>query len=72
MHVVAAVASDVLMNGTIWAAFLGASFATRGRKHLAIDALGRLLPDRARRVMVAVGSSGARSRSTLYSSQCQP
>jgi TRAP-type C4-dicarboxylate transport system permease small subunit len=48
---------DVLMNGAIWAAFLGASFATRGRKHLAIDALGRLLPDRARRVMVAVAST---------------
>jgi tripartite ATP-independent transporter DctM subunit len=48
---------DVLMNGAIWAAFLGASFATRGRKHLAIDALGRLLPDRVRRVMVAVAST---------------
>ena len=48
---------DVLMNGTIWAAFLGASFATRGRKHLAIDALGRLLPERARRVTVAVAST---------------
>ncbi|GAB4211649.1 MAG: hypothetical protein OHK0013_33590 [Sandaracinaceae bacterium] len=48
---------DTLMNGTIWAAFLGASFATRGRKHLAIDALGRLLPDRARRVVVAIAST---------------
>lgn len=48
---------DVLMHGTIWAAFLGASFATRGRKHLAIDALGRLLPDRTRRVTVAVAST---------------
>ncbi len=48
---------DVLMNGTIWAAFLGASFATRGRKHLAIDALGRLLPDRARRVVVSIAST---------------
>ena len=50
-------ASDVLMHGTIWAAFLGASFATRSRKHLAIDALGRLLPDRARRVVVAVAAT---------------
>lgn len=50
-------AGDVLMHGSIWAAFLGASFATRGRKHLAIDALGRLLPDRARRVVVAVAST---------------
>src|SRR5688500_1584638 len=50
-------ASDVLLYGTIWAAFLGASFATRGRRHLAIDALGRLLPDRVRRVVVAVAST---------------
>lgn len=49
--------SDILMNGTIWAAFLGASFATRGRKHLAIDAVGRLLPDRARRVVVAISAT---------------
>jgi C4-dicarboxylate transporter DctM subunit len=50
-------ASDVLLHGTIWAAFLGASLATRGRRHLAIDALGRLLPDRARRAVVAVAKS---------------
>jgi len=50
-------ASDILLHGTIWAAFLGASFATRGRRHLAIDALGRLLPDRARRVVVAIAST---------------
>ncbi len=50
-------AGDLLMNGTIWAAFLGASFATRGRRHLAIDAIGRLLPDRARRVTVAVAAT---------------
>lgn len=51
------VASDVLMHGTIWAAFLGASFATRGRRHLAIDALSRLLPDRGRRVLVGISST---------------
>lgn len=50
-------ATDVLLYGTIWAAFLGASFATRGRRHLAIDALGRLLPDRARRAVVAVAAT---------------
>ncbi|MEZ4411040.1 MAG: TRAP transporter large permease subunit [Polyangiales bacterium] len=50
-------ASDVLMHGTLWAAFLGASFATRGRKHLAIDALSRLLPDRGRRAMVGVSAT---------------
>ena len=48
---------EVLMNGTVWAAFLGASFATRGRKHLAIDAIGRLLPDRVRRIVVAFAST---------------
>src|SRR5262245_25133674 len=56
-HPLLSAADDVLMNGTVWAAFLGASFATRGRKHLAIDALGRILPDRARRIMVAVSST---------------
>jgi C4-dicarboxylate transporter, DctM subunit len=50
-------ASDVLMHGTIWAALLGASFATRERRHLAIDALGRLLPDRVRRVVVAIAAT---------------
>jgi len=50
-------ASDVLMHGTIWAALLGASYATRERRHLAIDALGRLLPDRARRVVVAIAAT---------------
>jgi C4-dicarboxylate transporter DctM subunit len=56
-HPLIRAATDVLMHGTVWAAFLGASFATRGRKHLAIDAVGRLLPDRVRRVMVAVAST---------------
>ncbi|AKF09933.1 TRAP transporter large permease subunit [Sandaracinus amylolyticus] len=56
-HPILRAAGDVLMHGTVWAAFLGASFATRGRKHLAIDALGRLLPDRARRVVVAIAST---------------
>ncbi len=56
-HPLLRAASDVLMHGTIWAAFLGASFATRGRKHLAIDALGRLLPDRGRRIVVAMSST---------------
>lgn len=50
-------APDVLLHGSIWAAFLGASFATRGRRHLAIDAVGRLLPDRTRRIVVAIAST---------------
>ena len=57
MRAVQPAASDVLMHGTIWAAFLGASFATRGRKHLAIDALSRMLPDRGRRFLVGVSAS---------------
>jgi tripartite ATP-independent transporter DctM subunit len=50
-------APDVLMHGCIWAALLGASYATRERRHLAIDALGRLLPDRTRRVVIAVAAT---------------
>ena len=57
MRAVMPLASDVLMHGTIWAAFLGASFATRGRKHLAIDALSRMLPDRGRRALVGVSAT---------------
>jgi tripartite ATP-independent transporter DctM subunit len=50
-------AGDFLMHGTLWAAFLGASFATRGRRHLAIDVLGRLLPERGRHFMSAVANT---------------
>ncbi len=57
MRAVLPIASDVLLHGTMWAAFLGASFATRGRKHLAIDALSRLLPDRGRRLVVGVSAT---------------
>ncbi|MBI5517182.1 MAG: TRAP transporter large permease subunit [Deltaproteobacteria bacterium] len=57
MRAVLPYASDVLLHGTIWAAFLGASFATRGRRHLAIDAVSRLLPDRGRRAVVALSST---------------
>ncbi|MDP3276470.1 MAG: TRAP transporter large permease subunit [Deltaproteobacteria bacterium] len=53
----ARVAGDFLMHGTLWAAFLGASFATRGRKHLAIDVIGRLLPPRAKHALAAIASS---------------
>lgn len=50
-------AGDFLMNGTLFAAFLGASFATRGRRHLAIDVLGRLLPERGRHFMAALANT---------------
>jgi len=49
--------SDFLMHGTLFAAFLGASFATRGRRHLAIDVLGRLLPPRGKHAMAAVANT---------------
>jgi C4-dicarboxylate transporter, DctM subunit len=66
MQAVLPVATEVLMHGTIWAAFLGASFATRGRKHLAIDALSRMLPDRGRRALVGISATlGAFVASTL-------
>lgn len=35
----------------LWVAFLGAMLATRGRKHIAIDAVTRLLPRRPRNVV---------------------
>jgi C4-dicarboxylate transporter DctM subunit len=50
-------AGDFLMHGTLWAAFLGASFATRGRRHLAIDVLGRLLPSRGRHFVAALANT---------------
>ncbi len=57
MQPLTSISGDILQHGTLWAAFLGASFATRGRKHLAIDALGRLLPDRGRRAVVGVATT---------------
>ncbi|MBL8682641.1 MAG: TRAP transporter large permease subunit [Myxococcales bacterium] len=48
---------DFLMHGTLFAAFLGASFATRGRRHLAIDVLGRLLRPRGKHTMAAVANT---------------
>jgi C4-dicarboxylate transporter DctM subunit len=50
-------AGDFLMHGTLWAAFLGASFATRGRRHLAIDVLGRLLPSRGKRFVASLANT---------------
>lgn len=50
-------AGDFLMHGTLFAAFLGASFATRGRKHLAIDVLSRLLPARGKHFLAAVANT---------------
>jgi len=43
-------AEPVSRAGVLWLALLGALGATRARKHIAIDALPRLLPPRAQRV----------------------
>jgi TRAP-type C4-dicarboxylate transport system permease small subunit len=44
-------ADFVLSKGTLWLAFLGASLAVHGDKHVAIDALPRLVSPRARMIM---------------------
>lgn len=45
---------QVLQKGTLWLAFLGASLATHADRHIAIDALARVVPGRVRLVMKAV------------------
>lgn len=44
-------ADFILSKGTLWLAFLGASLAVHGDKHVAIDALPKLAPPRARMIM---------------------
>jgi TRAP-type C4-dicarboxylate transport system permease small subunit len=44
-------ADFVLAKGTLWLAFLGASLAVHGDKHVAIDALPRLVSPKARLIM---------------------
>ena len=39
---------EFLMKGTLWVAFLGASLATHGEKHIAIDVLPRLATPKVR------------------------
>ena len=50
-------AADHLLRGSVlWIGLIGASLATRQRKHITIEALGRVLPPPARRAtLVAVG-----------------
>lgn len=43
-------AEPVSRAGVLWLALLGALGATRARKHIAIDALPRVLPPRAQRI----------------------
>jgi TRAP-type C4-dicarboxylate transport system permease small subunit len=49
-------ADFILSKGTLWLAFLGASLAVHGDKHVAIDALPKLVSPRARVTMRAVVS----------------
>lgn len=47
-------AEPLARGGVFWLAMLGALGATRARKHIAIDAIPRLLPPTAQRLMWAV------------------
>ena len=49
-------ADFILSKGTLWLAFLGASLAVHGDKHVAIDALPKLVSPRARLIMRALVS----------------
>ncbi|MFY2764799.1 TRAP transporter small permease [Arenimonas sp. MALMAid1274] len=49
----------VSRSGVLWLALIGALGATRSRKHIAIDALPRLLPPLARRLSWIVAQLGA-------------
>ena len=44
-------ADFILSKGTLWLAFLGASLAVRGDKHIAIDVVPRLVSPKARVIM---------------------
>ena len=48
-----------LQKGTLWLAFLGASLATHADRHIAIDALPRVLPGRLRLLTKAIVSLAA-------------
>lgn len=43
-----------LQKGTLWLAFIGASLATHADRHIAIDALSRVVPGRVRLIMKSV------------------
>jgi TRAP-type C4-dicarboxylate transport system permease small subunit len=47
-------ADSFLRKGTLWLAFLGASLATHGHKHIAIDVLLRLSPPKGKYWMLAI------------------
>ncbi len=48
-----------LQKGTLWLAFLGASLATHADRHIAIDALSRVVPGRVRLLMKALANLAA-------------
>ena len=52
-----------LQKGTLWLAFLGASLATHADRHIAIDALPRVLPGRLRLLTKAIVSLAAAATS---------
>lgn len=54
-------AEPVSRSGVFWLAMLGALGATRTRKHIAIDALPRLLPALAQRIVWAISHVTASS-----------
>lgn len=49
-------ADFIISKGTLWLAFLGASLAVRGDKHISIDIVPRLVSPRARIVMRGLSS----------------
>jgi TRAP-type C4-dicarboxylate transport system permease small subunit len=49
-------ADFIISKGTLWLAFLGASLAVRGDKHISIDILPRLVSPRARMIMRGASS----------------
>ena len=46
-------ADSLLRKGTMWLAFLGASLATAAHKHINIDVIHRIVPARAKYIMLA-------------------
>ncbi len=48
-----------LKKGTLWLAFLGASLATRDERHIAIDLLPKLLPEKGKLVLKGVAALAA-------------
>lgn len=49
-------ADSFLRRGTLWLAFLGASLATYNHKHISIDVLVRIAPQRSKYAMLAFSS----------------